>query len=318
MNRTFLALVAILIVTTQVFAQKTYNPTTKSGTVNNTVQQATDTLFGQFFNGTPALYKSQPLFPGYASGNNAFGDLAKVQVYNVSNICAVEGVIMWAGYKNQASGDVNSSINFNLYDLKSTATGQGATALKLSPDSIIRTKAVSLASIDTSSTFENGANVILFDSPAYFDTLFAVGFDFAALTLGDTIACYTTTNADADSSENSWEQVADSSWSTMLNNWGLDVDFAIFPIIDGTATSINTMLVQPIKIWPNPATDVVNITTKGNNPINISIIDNMGKMVSTYNNISTSISVNGLPAGLYYLIITSGHKAGYAQKLIIQ
>ena len=318
MNRTFLALAATLFVSAQLFAQKTYNATPKSGTVNNTVQQATDTLYGDFFNGTPALYKSQPLFPGYASGNNAFGDLAKVQVYGVSNICAVEGVIMWAGYKNQSSGDVNSGVRFNLYDLKSTATGQGATALKLSPDSVIRTKTISLSSIDTSSIFESGANIVLFDTPAYFDTLFAVGFDFSALTQGDTIACYTTTNTDADSSENSWEQVADSSWSTMLNNWGLDIDFAIFPIIDGTATYISTVLMQPIQIWPNPATDVVNITPRDNKTVNITIVDNMGKMVLTYNNISTSISVNSLPTGIYYIIVNSSQKTGYAQKLIIK
>lgn len=318
MNRTFLALAATLIISAQLFAQKTYYATPKSGTVNNLIQQATDTLFGNFFNGTPALYKSQPLFPGYASGNNAFGDLAKVQVYSVSNICAVEGVIMWAGYKNQSSGDVNSGVRYNLYDLKSTATGQGATALKLSPDSVIRTKTISLSTIDTSSVFENGANIVLFDTPAYFDTLFAVGFDFSALSQGDTIACYTTTNTDADSSENSWEQVADSSWSTMLNNWGLDIDFAIFPIIDGNATSIYTSAIQPLFIYPNPATDNVSIRIGDNKPLNIIIIDNTGKTITTYNNVTASLTINSLPAGMYYIIINSGQKPGYAQKLIIQ
>ncbi|UPT66072.1 MAG: hypothetical protein M0D57_16485 [Sphingobacteriales bacterium JAD_PAG50586_3] len=203
MNRTFFALAALLIVTTQVFAQKTFNPIPKNGIVSNTTFQATDTLFGNFFSGTPAIYQSQALNPGYASGNNAFGDLAKAQVFSLDNIAAVEGAIIWMGYKNYTSGNISSHIKVNLYDLKSTATGQGATALKLSPDSILRSEIVLLSDIDTSSTFENGANVVLFDSPAYFDTLFSIGFDFSGLKEGDTIACYSTTNGDADSTENS-------------------------------------------------------------------------------------------------------------------
>lgn len=318
MNRTFFALAALLLVTTQVFAQKPFNPTPKNGIVSNPAIQATDTLFGNFFNGTPALYKAQAVIPGYASGNNSFGDLAKVQVFSLDTIAAVEGAIIWMGYKNHTSGNPNSNFNVNLYDLKSTATGQGASALKLSPDSIIRTKNVLLSDIDTSSVYENGANVVIFNTPAYFDTLFAIGFDFRGLSQGDTIACYTTSNGDADSTENAWEQVADSSWSTMLNNWGLDVDFAIFPIIDGTLTSINNQPVYNTSVYPNPAIDMVNINVTGNKPVNIGIIDNYGKPVASYNNVTGLISINGLAKGIYYIITDNGQKRGYAQKLVIQ
>lgn len=318
MNRTFFALAAILLLTTQVFAQKTFNPTPKNGIVSNPTIQATDTLFGDFFSGTPAIYQSQSIMPGYASGNNTFGDLAKVQVFSLDTISAVEGAIIWMGYKNHTSGNPNSNVNINLYDLKSTATGQGATALKLSPDSIIRTKSVLLSDIDTSSVYENGANVVIFDTPAYFDTLFAIGFDFSGLNQGDTIACYTTTNGDADSTESAWEQVADSSWFTMLRNWGLDIDFAIFPIIDGTLTSINTKPVYNTIIYPNPAIDVVTIAVTGNKPLNIGIIDSNGKAIASYNNVSSHISVNGMAKGIYYIVVDSGQRRGYAQKFIIQ
>lgn len=318
MNRTFFALAALLFVTTQVFAQKTVNPTPKNGVVNNSTLQATDTLFGNFFSGTPALYRSQSVVQGYASGNNAFGDLAKVQVFSVDTICAVEGVIVWMGHKNYTSGDQNSKVNFNLYDIRSTVTGQGAIALKLRPDSILRTTGVNLSDIDTSSVFENGANVVMFDTPAYFDTLFAIGFDFAGLKAGDTIACYSNTNADADSSENSWEQVADSSWSTMLKNWGLDIDFAIFPIIDGQLTSIHNQPVGFISVYPNPAADIVTIKPSGNKPVNLSIIDNNGKYIAGYANVTAPIQLNSLTPGIYYIVVNAGQTHGYAQKLVIR
>lgn len=322
MNRTILVAAIFQLVVIQLFAQKTYQNNPKNGSVNNSIQAATDTLFGNFFDGTPALYKSQELFPGYASGNNAYGDLAKVQVFSISNTSAVEGAIIWMGYKNTTSANPNSQLKINLYDLKSTATGLGATALKLSPDSILRSVTIGINDIDTSDIYQNGANVFLFNSPAYFDTLFAVGFDFSLLAGGDTVACYTNTNGDSDSLENAWEQVSDSSWATMLRNWGLNVDFAIFPIIDATQTGLSTKPANDFNfsIFPNPSADFITLTLNGyaqNKQANYVIVDSNGKTVLSGNVVNNNpIGIKDISNGLYYIIVYNTSGKGYAQKLI--
>jgi Secretion system C-terminal sorting domain len=323
MNRTILVAVFFQLVVIQLFAQKTYQNNPKNGSVNNSIQAATDTLFGNFFDGTPALYKSQELFPGYASGNNAYGDLAKTQVFSISNTSAVEGAIIWMGYKNSTSANPNSQLKVNLYDLKSTATGFGATALKLSPDSIIRSTTINIDDIDTSVLYENGANIFLFNTPAYFDTLFAIGFDFSLLAGGDTVACYTNTNGDSDSLENAWEQVSDSSWATMLRNWGLNIDFAIFPIIDATQTGLSPLADKGFNfsVFPNPAANYITITVNNNlqaQPENYVIVDSNGKSVLSGNTINAPINIQGLNTGLYYIIVYNANGNGYAQKLVKQ
>lgn len=324
MKRTIIVLILSALLTINAIGQKPYNPIPKSGfSDNQTIQTATDTLFGSFFNGTPALYKAQNVFPGYASGNNSFGDRAKAQVFSINNICAVEGAIVWMGYKNYSSGDVNSKVNFNLYGLNTTVTGQGVSALKQCPDTIYRSSSLNMIDIDTSTVFENGANVVTFNTPAYFDTLFAIGFDFTGLAAGDTIACYTTTHTDADSSENSWEMAADSTWGTMFNNWNLDVDFAIFPIIDGTQTGLPTINSLPqVAIYPNPAnTEVyINIKDRFNDTIYITMVNPQGQLIykQRINNTTEVVNLCGLPAGLYYIIIHNTATNGYAQKLVIR
>lgn len=322
MNRTLLVTAIFQLVVFQLFAQKTVQNNPKQGNVNNSIQAATDTLFGNFFDGTPVLYKSQELFPGYASGNNAFGDLAKAQVFSLPNISAVEGAIIWMGYKNYTSANTNSQLKINLYGLKATATGFGASALKLCPDDIVQSVTVAVNDIDTSAIYQSGANIFLFNTPAYFDTLFAIGFDFSLLANGDTVACYTNTSGDSDSTENAWEQVSDSSWVTLLRNWGLNVDFGIFPIIDGEQTGLNDMEDGiNFNIYPNPATTSVNIDlpNKNNTRHTATIINSSGQAI--YNQVLTSnntiINTGHLPAGIYYIIVHNASNKGYAKTLTI-
>src|SRR6187402_1907560 len=203
MNR-ILLLTAALLNSVLLYSQKPYEPTPKSGNFNNSTLQVTDTIFGNFFNGTPALYKAQSIIGGYAAGNNGYGDRAKAQVFSIDSVCTVEGAIVWMGYKNYTSGNGNSKLSVNLYNLTLNVTGQGASALKQRPDSILQSATIDVATLDTSSTFTNGANVVLFNNPQFFDTLFSIGIDFSGVAVGDTVACYTTTNGDADSTEASW------------------------------------------------------------------------------------------------------------------
>lgn len=325
MKRIILSLLLISSLYLVVSAQKTVAPNAKSGSFSNqSVLNATDTLYGSFFDGSPALYRSQSVFPGFASGNNAFGDLAKAQVFSLDTISAVQGVIIWFGYKNQTSEDVNSKINVNLYNLNATATGQGAFALKLCPDSIYRSTPLLLNSIDTSSVFELGLNVVNFNSPAYFDTLFSIGFDFNGLAIGDTVACFTNTDGDADSTENAWELTADSVWSTMLNNWGLNVDYAIFPIIDGTLTGMHTnnATLPAAKLYPNPGQAILNIELpfETKNEFSYVIVTADGKVLTAgqLNSKTTEINTSHIASGVYFVVLRDKNGKGYAQKWVVE
>lgn len=323
MNRTVLTFAALLL-TAMAYSQKIYQPTPKSGSVDIQLQ-ADDTLLNNFFTGTPALYAAQSVIGGYASGNNGFGDKVKAQVYSIDNVCGVKGAIVWMGYKNFTSGNNSSKLTVNLYELDiiNQVTGQGATALKLCPDSIYQSKTLNVADIDTASSFSGGANVVIFDTPQYFDTLFAVGIDFTGLAQGDTVACYTTTNGDADSTELAWEQNADSSWTTMLRNWNLDVDFAIFPIVDCSTTGIaeaNTGFA--FTTYPNPATNSVVIKTddtKGQKQW-VTIINASGKTVynSQLTDNATTIAVDSFARGVYYILIRTADNKGYAKPIVIE
>lgn len=324
MNRSIFTIAALLI-STLLWGQKAYQPTNVGVIIPYQTQQNDDTLFGNFLNGTPVLYAAQSVIGGYASGNNGFGDKAKAQVYSIDNVCGVKGAIVWMAAKKYTSGNPNSKLNVNLYevDFNSQVTGQGLSALKLRPDSLYLTESIAVSDIDTAINFNNGANVVLFDTQLYFDSLFAVGIDFDSLAAGDTVACYTTTNGDADSTERAWEKDANGNWFTMFRNWGLNVDFAIFPIVDCTQTGIaEDKAGFGFDVYPNPAADNMVINLSNNRLSNYAavMVNSLGQTVHNsllINNI-TQLNIQHLPAGIYYIIVYGSDKKGYAKPIIIK
>ena len=73
-----------------------------------------------------------------------------------------------------------------------------------------------------------------------------------------------------------------------------------------------------LKLSPNPATNVVNIYTKGlqqNKPATISIISVSGIVLKTMqsNNSTTQLDVSSLVSGVYTIKIVSGDKVSYTQ-----
>ena len=76
-------------------------------------------------------------------------------------------------------------------------------------------------------------------------------------------------------------------------------------------------------VYPNPATNYITISNKGNilNDVSIKIIDINGRILSVQNNVnltnSYQISVNSLSSGVYFLSIKDGMKEN-VQKIIIQ
>jgi hypothetical protein len=90
-------------------------------------------------------------------------------------------------------------------------------------------------------------------------------------------------------------------------------------IVKGAATNTlldidsNVLINTTIAIYPNPATDLLNINMDGSNTINvIQIVDLNGRQIlsRTFDNVSEAqIDVNDFSAGMYLINITSGDKS---------
>ena len=89
---------------------------------------------------------------------------------------------------------------------------------------------------------------------------------------------------------------------TIRVNDGIESSTQVFSI-NVITTGINDFTIQDIKVYPNPARDIVFINFAGNN-VKVTLFDITGKQVKSYNN-TTSIDVTSIPSGLYLMRIES-------------
>ena len=77
---------------------------------------------------------------------------------------------------------------------------------------------------------------------------------------------------------------------------------------------------SPPTIFPNPATDVINISFKESSKIDVSIRDYYGDIVLTAQSegLNLSINVSNLKEGLYYLEIVQNETNHFIEKIFIQ
>ncbi len=88
------------------------------------------------------------------------------------------------------------------------------------------------------------------------------------------------------------------------------------------ASILNVEFQKNIKVFPNPANDVVHISFNDNENIHhIAIADLNGKILHKYLNINkneTAINTSELSKGLYYLIVSNNRNQRVSKTLIIQ
>jgi len=97
------------------------------------------------------------------------------------------------------------------------------------------------------------------------------------------------------------------------------VSCTISGIPDFTSTETITSNDYNIQLYPNPATDVVNIQCKNIKAEYIAIYDVIGRMVyqtSTFNSNTIAISVSDFSAGIYSITITDANKNTHIVKFI--
>ncbi len=266
-----------------------------------------DTLFGNFYNSQAAMYTSNN--GGFASGNNGYLDIAKVQQFNISTPYTVTGVALWFGHKTYNSNSPASGVTVTLYRMD--GTGFDAAGMGDAPGTVERTVFLPMSDIIVNGTQKN---IINFALPFVANAKYAIGIDMLALAPQDTVALYTTTDGGGDMDDHAWEQFNDGDWYTFLasGSWGMDVDFAIFPIVDFGTTGIvkNPGInngISKSNISPNPVQALTNInyTLDGAyGDVIIEIFNSNGALIN-------SISQGKLAAGTYAIgIDMSTYKNG--------
>lgn len=263
----FLAL-SSLVVAVSFGQSRTHKPAQPVNNVPSytwpTVQSVpTDTLWGIFPLGsnvatgtaTPTMYSSTG--GGFVAGNNGYGDIDKAQAFVVANTYTVEGCIFWFGAKIVTSGNPNSKVVARIYDMDGTgtlSTGPGTT-----PNTVVASTNTDIlvSAIDTAAPFFGFVNVT-FPTPFPAGADYAVGLDLTTLAPGDSVGLVTSTSPQSGMIDQSFDKWSDNTWHSFFEsgNWSLDIDMAIFPVINDPNSSVSELgFINGIKLYqnyPNP------------------------------------------------------------------
>jgi hypothetical protein len=110
----------------------------------------------------------------------------------------------------------------------------------------------------------------------------------------------------------SWE-TWNGNWRRMIDNWGLNVDFAIFPVIDTTLNGTAALPSINFNVYPNPADNQLNISLDQNKTdLQIEVLNVKGQLIMHLSEKQSvglrSLDISSLTKGVYFLKITSnGH-----------
>ncbi len=271
-----------------------------------------DTLTSHFV-GNPTIYfaGSTP-DSGYVSGSNAFGDRIKLQLFDSNYGVAGAGTIskvalllprkVGTGAFQVAIWSDNAGQPGNLM----TPLGIGASTLAL-----VDTSAAGYHLVDGSRVYNH---IVALSAPVAIpaNQKFWCGVVLPT-TAGEILGIASnnlSTNPFAPSANYVGEVWGDGTYHSIVSAWGASakMSLAIYPIINITsAAGLNENAISA-SVYPNPATDVLNIkTTEEIASVVITTTD--GKTVATGN--TSNINVASLNAGMYiYQLTTVSGKIG--------
>jgi len=254
-----------------------------------------DTLT-EFFTGTPTVYGADN--SGYVSGNNGYGDLAKMQLfdgtYGVSGQGTITNVLLWVPIMSTAGG------TFDVKIWENTAGEPGAE---------IGSVTFNTADVDTSTAgYSVAEGAVAYNVNAMFNVAVPASGEFWAgvvlpTTTGDTIALVSNTDGDFANAATHTGEFWDTGDFYAVgdpNNWDLGIAFGVFPVINFVA-GINENVITT-SVYPNPANDVLNIVAS-EEIATVSIVTLDGKVVA--NASSSSVNVAELKSGMYIYEVTT-------------
>lgn len=306
------------------WAQKPYLPSGWTGHKPMNLEKAiTDTLDDHFDSATVTVYVSPN--GGFVSGNSGYNETAKLQEFDVDTSYVIEGFLYWFAYKEQQSLNIDSSsLTLTFWRMDSSGTVGGVS--RLLPRTVLMRSDLLIQDLDTSVNFGTGVNVwSITPTPVYNN--YGVGFTMENLHEKDTIALYSSTDGDPPIPTLSWEKW-NNYWNTIYNTWGLDIDLAIFPLVDYTSAGIeDEYFVENLKLsfYPNPCSDalVLEYATAQYGRVDLCIWDAGGKLqlqkplgnqpVGQYRQ---ELDISSLTPGVYYLSLGLDGRKRITKKLV--
>ena len=84
----------------------------------------------------------------------------------------------------------------------------------------------------------------------------------------------------------------------------------------GGTAGLNDNLFNAVKMFPNPAKDVVQFSKNANEPLDIQIFDVLGKSLIAHKNVQSEVNISSLRTGVYFVQMTLGTKAT-TKKLVV-
>ena len=324
MFRHFFTFVLLIFTFSKLFAQKksTRDSLIQGFFTNISFDKSfVDTLFNGFKNYHPSLFTSPT--GGFMNGTNGYKDQAKAQMYFADSSYYVLGAIYWFGYKRSTPPSGNSNLIFRLYRRDGIQNILGIPSPV--PGTWYEEKIFPLDSIPAGEIFETSAFIWLLDTPRIVQGAYYFSFDMSLMHHLDTIALFSSDSGEVLLSNMSWE-LWEGHWNTIQNNWGLPVDFAIFPIVDVSNISLPIYSEQfaHIILLNNPSRDIfnINIFTKAPRKFNFHLLSSNGRFVRTWQKYLAdsenfiSIDSENLEKGIYFLIIQSSSMKPVAFRLV--
>lgn len=244
----------------------------------------------------------------YVGGNNSYGDSIKLQKYgvNANGTAGMVAINVHFGYKTVA--DPNENVYAAVFAIDPVTYSVG--------NMIAITDPVTMANIDTTNNF----TVFNFPGSIQIPDSFFVGV-ILPLQTGDTVAI-SSTGTCANAGYLSWETEQSGASNSIYNNWGINTDFWIFPVINFSAFpgAINeTKGERLFSIYPNPAARSIKIFSESLKEKNyqIEIRDIQGRNV--YSDIShrQTIDISDLAPGVYFVVLKTKNGNSF-QKLIVE
>jgi hypothetical protein len=257
---------------------------------------------------------------GFVSGVNGYGDREKLQVYIPVRPFSIIGYIFATGFKSAPSANPSSRVCLKVkrFDATSTPTAPFSIGPKETKDSVF----IPFNSITAAAEFENSLNSGVFSNPILINSSYTIGLNFDSLAAQDTLAVYTTPDDSALIYGRSWE-LWNNRYQRIGDTWGLNVDLAIFPIIDTLLNGIKILPLVESNVFPVPATELVTVSLLENiGKASVMVLDMTGKMVHYQileDNITHfQINTSSFRSGKYIIRINGKERMSVSPLLIIR
>jgi hypothetical protein len=269
----------------------------------------TDTLFN-FFNPNGASLIESPN-GGFVSGTNGYGDSEKLQAFFSLRSESVLGAYIWFGSKTYNSLDVNSRLCLKVKNIDTSETNTAPFYRGIT--NTIDSTWISMADVDTGLIFPSGLQYFAFDSPVLVNRFYAIGLNFDSLArdtsgnLLDSVAIFNSAKDSVSAVGMSWEKW-NGNYKRIVDTWGFDLDFAIFPVIDTTLNSISKIDIEHLNIYPNPCSQVIRFNIPENRThLSISIMSIDGRLIYNAvlpeNQTVFELNTSSFPTGYYVVKI---------------